>query len=167
MIHTIAPGETLARIATRYGVSVQTIAAANGIADPNRIAAGRVLTIPGATINVRPVVRAGAVPGMVPVVPVAVPVQSVAPASGSWLSTLLTNVPSVAQTYADTKRAVALNKLEIERLRANPNTPFSTPGAPLQAAEASPSGGISLPVLLIVGAAGLALFFNSKPKTGR
>ncbi len=144
-------------------MTVQAVAAANGIADPNRIAAGRALTIPGATVNVAPVVLPGGTPATVQ----AVPVASVAPASGSWLSTLLTSVPSVAQSFADTKRAVALNKLEIERLRANPATPFPYPGAQVQAAEASNGGGFPLPLLLIVGAAGVALYFNSKPKSGR
>jgi LysM repeat protein/uncharacterized protein YvpB len=45
--HTVAPGETLWRIARRYGVGVNAIIAANGIANPNRIYAGQVLTILG------------------------------------------------------------------------------------------------------------------------
>jgi LysM repeat protein len=43
--HTIRPGETLAQIALRYRVPVPQIAAENGIADPDRIRAGRQLTI--------------------------------------------------------------------------------------------------------------------------
>lgn len=45
--HVIAPGETLGGIARRYGVSVSALARANGIADVNRIVAGRPLTVPG------------------------------------------------------------------------------------------------------------------------
>ncbi len=45
---TVAPGDTLGAIAARNGTTVAAIAAANGIADPNRIAAGRRLTVPGA-----------------------------------------------------------------------------------------------------------------------
>ena len=45
---TVAPGDTLGAIAARNGTTVAAIVAANGIADPNRIAAGRRLTIPAA-----------------------------------------------------------------------------------------------------------------------
>ena len=45
-IHVVRPGENLYRISLRYGVSVESIAAANGLADPTRIYAGQVLKIP-------------------------------------------------------------------------------------------------------------------------
>jgi LysM repeat protein len=45
-IHVVQPGETLYSIARYYGVSVWTIAAANGIADINRIYVGQRLVIP-------------------------------------------------------------------------------------------------------------------------
>ncbi|MBN1284802.1 MAG: LysM peptidoglycan-binding domain-containing protein [Anaerolineae bacterium] len=47
MQHTVSAGENLFRIALRYGVSLDALAAANGIADPEQIYAGQVLTIPG------------------------------------------------------------------------------------------------------------------------
>lgn len=46
-IHTVQRGDTLSGIATRYGVGLSALAAANGLADPNRIFAGSVLSIPG------------------------------------------------------------------------------------------------------------------------
>jgi cell wall-associated NlpC family hydrolase/LysM repeat protein len=45
-VHVVQPGQTLYRIALRYGVTVDALAAANGIADPARIRAGQVLRIP-------------------------------------------------------------------------------------------------------------------------
>lgn len=45
--HRVAPGETLSAIASRAGVGVDELAAANGIAEPNLIIAGATLTIPG------------------------------------------------------------------------------------------------------------------------
>jgi len=47
-IHIVARGETLTRIALKYGVSVWAIVNANGIANPNLIHPGQQLTIPGA-----------------------------------------------------------------------------------------------------------------------
>lgn len=45
--HTVQAGENLFRIALRYGLTYQELAAANGITNPNLIAVGTVLTIPG------------------------------------------------------------------------------------------------------------------------
>ena len=46
-IHVVNRGSTLSHIALHYGVSVSSIVAANGIADPSRIFAGQPLVIPG------------------------------------------------------------------------------------------------------------------------
>jgi LysM repeat protein len=46
--HLVRPGDTLYRIACTYGVTIQAIAAANGIVNVNLIYAGQVLIIPGA-----------------------------------------------------------------------------------------------------------------------
>jgi murein DD-endopeptidase MepM/ murein hydrolase activator NlpD len=45
--HVVAPGETLYRIASEYGVSVGRLMTANGISDPRELRVGEVLTIPG------------------------------------------------------------------------------------------------------------------------
>ncbi len=45
--HTVEPGEVLSTIASRYGVAVHEIAAANQLHDPNLIYAGARLVIPG------------------------------------------------------------------------------------------------------------------------
>jgi len=49
IIHTVQPGETLFRIATRYGVTVNEMVAANDLSDPTLIYAGQQLIIPGFT----------------------------------------------------------------------------------------------------------------------
>jgi murein DD-endopeptidase MepM/ murein hydrolase activator NlpD len=46
-IHIVAAGETLFRIATRYGLTVSTLAQVNGIDDPTVIYPGQQLIIPG------------------------------------------------------------------------------------------------------------------------
>jgi murein DD-endopeptidase MepM/ murein hydrolase activator NlpD len=47
LFHTVAYGETLFRIAQRYGLTVNELIRANNIADPTRIYAGERLVIPG------------------------------------------------------------------------------------------------------------------------
>ncbi len=44
--HVIQRGETLFRIALRYGVTVEALAQANAIANPNQVYAGQVLVLP-------------------------------------------------------------------------------------------------------------------------
>ncbi|MFZ1756753.1 MAG: peptidoglycan DD-metalloendopeptidase family protein [Caldilineaceae bacterium] len=55
--YTVQPGDTLGIIATRFGVALDVLATANGIADVNLIEAGQVLIIPGADANL-PVIQA-------------------------------------------------------------------------------------------------------------
>jgi len=58
--HLVAPGETLARIARRYGTTVERLARANGLGNPDLIVAGRRLRVPGrAAVASIHVVRAG------------------------------------------------------------------------------------------------------------
>ena len=56
--HTVTWGDTLSGIATRYGVPVQAIAQANGIADPNLIRLGQRLWIPQGGAGVPPTATA-------------------------------------------------------------------------------------------------------------
>lgn len=44
--YTVVKGDTLAAIAKRFGTDVATIAVTSGIADPNKITVGQVLSIP-------------------------------------------------------------------------------------------------------------------------
>ncbi len=45
--HRVAPGETMYRIARTYGLTVEELAAANGIKDPRAVKVGQELFIPG------------------------------------------------------------------------------------------------------------------------
>ncbi|MCC6895371.1 MAG: LysM peptidoglycan-binding domain-containing protein [Anaerolineae bacterium] len=69
--YTVQRGDTLSRIGQQYGVTVQVLAAANGIVDVNRISVGQVLNIPpaGTTVENVPNVIPTAVPMNVPVDP--------------------------------------------------------------------------------------------------
>ncbi len=50
-IHVVQRGETLFRIALKYGTTVEAISEANGISDPRYLAVGQRLLIPGAKID--------------------------------------------------------------------------------------------------------------------
>jgi murein DD-endopeptidase MepM/ murein hydrolase activator NlpD len=47
LIHTVQPGETLFRIATSYGLTVNALATTNSISDPTLIYTGQQLIVPG------------------------------------------------------------------------------------------------------------------------
>lgn len=52
--HIVRPGESLSLIAQQYGTTVQTLAALNNIADPNRIEVGQVILLPSETTVLAP-----------------------------------------------------------------------------------------------------------------
>jgi LysM repeat protein len=47
--YTVKPGDNLTAIAARFGVSVADLAKANGLTNPDRLAVGKTLDIPGST----------------------------------------------------------------------------------------------------------------------
>ena len=55
--HVVQPGENLFRIALKYGTTVEAIAAANGIVNPNVVYVGQQLTIPQGSVTPGPGVR--------------------------------------------------------------------------------------------------------------
>lgn len=52
--YTVQPGDTLTRIAARFGTTVEALAAANGLVNPHLIYVGQVLVIPTAVPSPRP-----------------------------------------------------------------------------------------------------------------
>jgi len=52
--YQIKSGDTLSAIAKKYNTTVAALASANGISDPNKIIAGKSLTIPSATPAAQP-----------------------------------------------------------------------------------------------------------------
>lgn len=55
----VAAGDTLMRIAHQYGTTVDTLARVNNLADPNQVAVGSVLEIPGAGASAPATVASG------------------------------------------------------------------------------------------------------------
>ena len=50
-VYVVQPGDTLFRIALRYGLTTSQLAVANGISNPSRIYAGQTLVIPGVSTS--------------------------------------------------------------------------------------------------------------------
>ncbi|MBI5929420.1 MAG: LysM peptidoglycan-binding domain-containing protein [Chloroflexi bacterium] len=73
--YTVQRGDTLSAIARRFGVTVQAIASANNIANPNLIYPGQVLNIPGATTPSNPATPVPTQPSTNPTQPPTNPTQ--------------------------------------------------------------------------------------------
>jgi murein DD-endopeptidase MepM/ murein hydrolase activator NlpD len=67
--YTVRRGDTLSSIASRNGTTVQAVAFANGIRNPNFILIGQSLTIPGAPAPAAAAATSGSVSGIVVVQP--------------------------------------------------------------------------------------------------
>ncbi|NPV09542.1 MAG: LysM peptidoglycan-binding domain-containing protein [Anaerolineae bacterium] len=112
MEHVVRWGEHLTAIARRYGVTVQAIVEANGIANPSAIYAGQVLVIPGAVEDAAAVGTAAAtmVPAPTPT-PFASPRQptETIPASRTVEHVVRAgeNLTSIARRYGTTVQALA------------------------------------------------------------
>ncbi|MHB0877420.1 MAG: LysM peptidoglycan-binding domain-containing protein [Anaerolineae bacterium] len=118
--HVVASGETLSAIAFRYGVTVQALAAANGIADPSLIVTGQHLLVPAAAT-------------VVPAVPAAVPSPTVStqnPASGAPGGEIAFQVASGGDIYV-----VAANGSDLRRVTAGIDPAWSPDGALLAVAR--------------------------------
>lgn len=104
--YTVKPGDTLSGIAARLGVSAGELARANGIVDPNRVFAGRSLSLPSG--------QAASTPGRAHVV-----------ASGE-------NLTTIARRYGVSVSALArANRLDPRRvLRLGARLVVPVPAAP-------------------------------------
>jgi hypothetical protein len=52
--YTVQPGDSIGGIATRFGLTIDSLLAANNMDDPNRLEAGTVLNIPGPNATTPP-----------------------------------------------------------------------------------------------------------------
>jgi len=89
--YVLRPGDTLSEVAARNGVSVQALAQANGITDPDRVLAGTDLRIPG-------VPAAGTAPGAGP---------QASSAGASYVVKEGDNLETIAKRFATTAKALA------------------------------------------------------------
>lgn len=145
--YTVAAGDTLGVIAARFGVSVDAIAAANGITDPNRIRVGQVLLIPNADGTV-------SAPALAAVTSTAL----VRAEAGDTIATLATRYRQDAALIAELNSALTTQRL--------------FPGQPVRVpAQAAPSSTLSFgaitsietPESIVQGRTGRVYVTTSRP----
>ncbi len=81
--HKVRRGETLGRIASRYGVSVKAMMAKNGLRSANRIHTGQRLAIPGARVAAEPVLSSSAAEVKIAAAPTPEPASEAAPSAAA------------------------------------------------------------------------------------
>jgi len=144
--YTIVRGDTISRIASKFGVSTQAILSANGLGWSSIIYPGQSLAIPGATTP------AAAAPVAAP--PVAKPVSSVTPiaaapvaASGSYTIVSGDNLTKIASKLGVSLKALlAANNLSASSIIYAGRTlvvPSTTAAAPASTPASSP-GAVTL-----------------------
>lgn len=120
--YTVKSGDTLSAIASRYGVTAQQIATANGISNINLIRVGQTLTIPsggaGSVLTTLP-------PLTLPTVPQVQPITTTLPASSgsgsSWSQVFQTLTNGVlAYKQAETQQKLLQQQLQQQALSPIP-----------------------------------------------
>lgn len=98
--YTVVSGDTLSKIASRFGTTYQTLASINGIPDPNKIKVGQIIKLPAAAQVVDPTPTPAAVPTPVetPQTNQAVPTAAPTPVETSPTEQTSSSVPSIQLT---------------------------------------------------------------------
>lgn len=131
--HVVQPGENLYRIALRYGVTVQAVAQANNITNPNLIYVGQSLTIPGGTTG-------GSSGPSQPPPTTTPPTTTPPPATGTYTVAAGDNLSRIAQRFSTTVQAIAqANNI------TNVNLIFVGQVLNVPGATATPGGGTATP----------------------
>lgn len=118
--YTVMPGDTLAKIAARFGVSVRAIVVANNIANPDFIYAGQVLLIPPP--------GTGPVPPQPPPPPTLPPPTPITPSPdpGTEIGWVTDGKNNLMSHFSDEALAFPLNKGISVRALAGKITPILT-----------------------------------------
>lgn len=123
--YTVARGDTLSAIATRFRTSVATLAAANRIANVSFIRVGQVLTIPGAAAPAP--APAPAAPTPAPVAPADTTTTSYTVASGDTLSAIATKYRTTVAALQQANHLRNASYLQIGQVLSVPVTATATP----------------------------------------
>ena len=123
--YTVARGDTLSAIATRFRTSVAALAAANRIANVSFIRVGQVLTIPGAAAPVAAPAPAPAAPA--PAAAPATTTTSYTVASGDTLSAIAARYRTTVAALQQANNLRNASYLQIGQVLAVPVTATATP----------------------------------------
>jgi LysM repeat protein len=134
--HTVQPGENLYRISLRYGVSVQALAQANNLSNPNLIFVGQVLNISGGTTP--PATGGTPAPGTPP--PATGGTYRVV--AGDTLGRIARQFNITVQSLAQTNNIANVNLIFVGQVL---NIPGGTPAPGGGTATPAPGGGTATP----------------------
>jgi soluble lytic murein transglycosylase-like protein len=118
--YVVRPGDTLSSIAARFGVSTKVLAYTNHISDPNRVYAGRSLTVPGGKVS-----AAAAAPAVPAVVATTHRV-----AAGETLSGIAARYGTTVGAIVSANKLGNANHVVIGAKLRIPNVPAPTSGLP-------------------------------------
>jgi lysozyme len=110
--YTVRPGDTLSAIADRYGTTVDALSRANGIANPNEIEAGQVLTISHAPF--------GSTSPAVPAAHVSSGPRTYTVQPGDTLSAIAARYGTTAETIAQANHIEDENLIDVGRVLTIP-----------------------------------------------
>jgi LysM repeat protein len=119
--YTVVQGDTVGRIATKYGTTVAALAAANGLTNPSFIRIGQVLKLPGSTAAPAPVAA--------PAAPVAATYQVV---TGDTLGRIASKYGTTVAALVTANRLTNPSLIRIGQV-------LTVPGAAAAPAAASPA----------------------------
>ena len=143
--YTVRFGDTLSGIASRFGVTATSLAAANSISNPNRITEGRTLTIPVAPSNTAP--DTATAPTATPTVATTPPTTTTPPAN---TTTPPTTTPPTTTAPAPTTT--------IEQPTTELPSPAAPAGTTTTTTTAAPPG--TVPDPSVIGSASLSPLFE-------
>jgi LysM repeat protein len=134
--HVVQRGENLFRIALRYGVTVDAMAQANGLANPNQIYVGQTLVIPGASQSPAPAAPdAGAAPAPADIV--SAPVYHIVQ-RGETLNIIARQYGVTWQEIATLNNLANPNRILVGQQLVVMNTSTSTAAVPPATTPAEP-----------------------------
>ncbi len=131
LVYTVRPGETLFRIAVRFGTTVRTLAEANGIANPSLIFAGQQIRIPGV---------AAVTPTSVPPTSVPQPTTNYTVQRGDTLIRIALRLHTTVSALTRLNNLSSPNLIYVGQVLKVPDTTAPTPvPQPITATEVQPS----------------------------